>query len=290
VGEALRQAPGAHGQPLATPASTAPLLALEGARARYPGAALPALDGVSLSVRAGHLTALLGPNGAGKSTLLRVGAGLLAPESGLVRIAGREGPGLDRRWAARLVALVPQSEPVATGFRVRQVVAMGRAPHQDAWMRERPEDRAAVDEAMVRCDLASIAERPVETLSGGEQRRVSVARALATRPRVLLLDEPAAFLDVRHRLELYDLLSDVVVRDGIGCLVAMHDLDAAARVAHHVVLMRDGRVVAAGPPDEVMTAVTLRATFDAEVDVGVHAPSGRRYFVPLRSSGDAGAA
>jgi iron complex transport system ATP-binding protein len=265
-------------------AAATPLLVLQDARARYEGADRPAVDGVSLSVRPGQLTALLGPNGAGKSTLLRVGAGLLAPESGRVSIAGQDAHGMDRRRAARLVALVPQSEPVASGFRVREVVAMGRAPHQDGWMRERAEDRAAVDEAMARCDLASVAARPVETLSGGEQRRVSVARALATRPRVLLLDEPAAFLDVRHRLELYDLLSDVVVRDGMGCVVAMHDLDSAARVAHHVVLMRDGRVVAAGPPDEVMTPQTLRATFDAEVDVGVHAPSGRRYFVAGRVS------
>jgi iron complex transport system ATP-binding protein len=265
-------------------AAATPLVALEQARARYEGAARPALDSVSLSVRAGQLIALLGPNGAGKSTLLRVGAGLLGLESGRVSIAGQDASGMDRRKAARLVALVPQSDPAAAGFRVREVVAMGRAPHQDGWMSERAEDRAAVDEAMARCDLASVAGRPVETLSGGEQRRVSVARALATRPRVLLLDEPAAFLDVRHRLELYDLLSDVVVRDGIGCVVAMHDLDSAARVAHHVVLMRDGRVVAEGPPDEVMTLQALRDTFDAEIDVGIHAPSGRRYFVPVRSS------
>jgi iron complex transport system ATP-binding protein len=266
-------------------AGATPLLALEHARARYEGAARPAVDSVSLSVRAGQLTALLGPNGAGKSTLLRVGAGLLGLESGRVSIAGQDARGMDRRKAARLVALVPQSEPPAAGFAVREVVAMGRAPHQDGWMSERVEDRAAVEEAMARCDLTSVAGRAVEALSGGEQRRVSVARALATRPRVLLLDEPAAFLDVRHRLELYDLLSDVVVRDGIGCLVAMHDLDSAARVAHHVVLMRDGRVVAEGPADEVMTLQTLRDTFDAEIDVGVHAPSGRRYFVPVRSSG-----
>ena len=263
-------------------------LALEDARARYGGAARPAVDGVSLIVRAGQVTALLGANGAGKSTLLRVGAGLLPSESGRVSVDGQDVAGMERRLAARLVSFAPQSEPVATGFTVRQIVAMGRAPHQDGWMRERDEDRVAVDDAMGLCDLSDVAGRSVETLSGGEQRRVTVARALATRPRVLLLDEPAAFLDVRHRIELYDLLADVVARDGIGCLVAMHDLDAAARVARHVVLMRDGRVVAAGPPDEVMTPQTLRSTFDAEVDVGVHAPSGRRYFVPLRPSGESG--
>jgi len=256
-------------------------LALEHVSVRYPRATRPALDRVTLSVRAGEIVALLGPNGAGKSTLLRVAAGLLVHEGG-ARLFGRDLGRMERRETARLVALVPQTEPGATGFRVREIVAMGRAPHQDGWMRERPEDRAAVDEAMARCDLRDVADRTVETLSGGEQRRVAVARALATRPRVLLLDEPAAFLDVRHRLELYELLADVVARDGIACLVAMHDLDAAARVAASVVLMRAGRVVAAGAPGDVMTPPTLRETFDADVDVGIHEPSGRRYFVALR--------
>jgi iron complex transport system ATP-binding protein len=232
---------------------------------------------VSLRVRAGEVAALLGPNGAGKSTLLRVAAGLLVPETGVVRVAGKDVRGMERRAAAREMAFVPQSETAAAGFRVREVVAMGRAPHQSGWMRERAEDRVAVDEAIARCDLGA-----VEALSGGEQRRVAVARALAARPRVLLLDEPGAFLDVRHRLEQSDLLVDLARRDHLACIVSMHDLDAAARVADHVVLLRDGRVVAAGPPGDVMTSALLRATFDADVDVGVHAASGRRYFVPLR--------
>jgi iron complex transport system ATP-binding protein len=237
---------------------------------------------VSLRVRAGEVAALLGPNGAGKSTLLRVAAGLLVPETGVVRVAGKDVRGMERRAAAREMAFVPQSETAAAGFRVREVVAMGRAPHQSGWMRERAEDRVAVDEAIARCDLGAIEGRAVEALSGGEQRRVAVARALAARPRVLLLDEPGAFLDVRHRLEQSDLLVDLARRDHLACIVSMHDLDAAARVADHVVLLRDGRVVAAGPPGDVMTSALLRATFDADVDVGVHAASGRRYFVPLR--------
>jgi iron complex transport system ATP-binding protein len=246
----------------------------------------PPLDAVSLSVRAGEIAALLGANGAGKSTLLRVAAGLLVPEAGMVRIGGRDAGTLDRRATAREVAFVPQSEAAAVGFRVREVVAMGRAPHQSGWMHENTADRAAVDEALIRCDLGRVASRKVETLSGGEQRRVAVARALAARPRVLLLDEPGAFLDVRHRLEQTGLLMDLARRDHLACIVSMHDLDAAARTADRVVLLRDGRVVAAGPPAEVMTTPLLRATFDAEVDVGVHAASGRLYFVPLRA-GDA---
>jgi iron complex transport system ATP-binding protein len=225
---------------------------------------------------------LLGPNGAGKSTLLRVAAGLLAPVQGTVRIGGLDLARLDRRAIAQHLALVGQSESPPEGFLVREVVAMGRAPHQDGWMRERLEDQAAVDDALARCDLAHVALRRAETLSGGEQRRVAVARALAARPRVLLLDEPAAFLDVRHRLELHDLLAGLAARGRLACIVSTHDLDAAARLADHVVLMRGGRVVAAGPPADVMTAELLRATFDVDVYVGVHPPSGHRYFVALR--------
>jgi iron complex transport system ATP-binding protein len=265
-----------------------PALELEHASARYSGAIRPALDGVSLSLARGRVMALLGPNGAGKSTLLRLAAALLAPTSGAVRIAGQDVRSLDRRAVARQVGFVTQSEAAPAGFRVREVVGMGRAPHQDGWMRERSEDRVAVDDALVRCDLSGIASRTVETLSGGEQRRVALARALASRPRVLLLDEPAAFLDVRHRLELHDLLADIAARQGLACIVSMHDLDAAARLADHVLLLREGRVVAAGPPAEVMTGPLLRDAFEAEVEVGVHAASGRRYFVPLAPRKDSG--
>jgi iron complex transport system ATP-binding protein len=229
-------------------------------------------------VAAGEVAALLGPNGSGKSTLLRVAAGLLDAREGQVHVLGQSVPAMDRRLLARLVAFVPQSEAIATGFSVREVVAMGRAPHQGGWMRETAQDRAMVDDALERCDLTGLARRGVEQLSGGEQRRVSIARALAQGPRVLLLDEPAAFLDVRHRLDLLDLLAGVV-RDGIACAIAMHELDVAAKLASRVLLLREGRTVAAGAPDQVMTPSTLRGAFDAEIEVSVHPSTGRRYFV-----------
>jgi iron complex transport system ATP-binding protein len=259
-------------------------LELDDVSVRYPGAPTPALSNVSLRIRGGEVAALLGANGAGKSTLLRAAAGLLAPTGGAVRISGRDARGDSRRLLAQRVAFVPQSEAVPVAFRVRDVVAMGRAPHQGAWMRESAEDRAAIEEALRRCDLASLAERLVETLSGGEQRRVSIARALAQRPSVLLLDEPAAFLDMRHRLGFYGLLAEAAERHRIACLVAMHDLDAAARFATSAVLLRGGRVVAAGAPGDVMTADRLGAALEAEVVVGVHAPSGQRYFLPLKTA------
>lgn len=258
-----------------------PVLALEGVSARYPHAAGPALSGAHLYVGAGDVVALIGANGAGKSTLLRVAAGLLEPSGGVARVCGLDLRGADRREVARLVGFVPQSELVPWGFRVREAVAMGRAPHQASWMRQSAKDRDAVERALVRCDLLGLADRAVETLSGGEQRRVSIARAVAQSPRLLLLDEPGAFLDVRHRLDLHQLLAEVASSDRIAVVVATHDLDAAARFASTIVLLRGGVLTAMGPPAEVLTPEQLRGALDAEIAVGLHAPSGRRYFVPL---------
>ncbi len=239
-----------------------------------------ALDGVTLEVRAGEVIALLGPNGAGKSTLLRVAAGLIRPAAGEVRCLGRALAVLGRRTIAREMALVSQSEGVASGFRVREVVAMGRAPHQGGWMRERPDNRPAVDRALARCDLTAHAGRLVEELSGGEQRRVALARALAQEPRILLLDEPAAFFDVRHRVELGALVRDLAAHDRLAVMFATHDLEEASRIASRVLLLREGRALFAGPPEYAMTPARLLQAFDAEMNVGLHAESGQHYFLP----------
>lgn len=239
-----------------------------------------ALKGVSIELSKGETVALIGANGAGKSTLLRVGAGLLEPFEGTVRIGGADVRQLSRRHVARVVAFVAQNESVPAGFRVREIVAMGRAPHQGAWMTENAADEKAIAQAMARTDLEALANRAVETLSGGEQRRVAIARALAQQPELLLLDEPAANLDVRHRLELHETLSRIAEARRIGCIVATHDLDAVARHASRVVLLKGGRVVADGSPDDVLVPDLLRTTLDAEVEVGIHGPSGSRYFVP----------
>jgi iron complex transport system ATP-binding protein len=259
-------------------------LVVDGVSVTYPGALTPALSAVTLRVSPGEVAALIGANGAGKSTLLRVAAGLVAPSTGSVRVGDHDVGAANRRQIARQIAFVPQGEAVATGFRVRDVVAMGRAPHQGPWMREGAEDRAAIEEAIEQCDLVALVDRTVETLSGGEQRRVAIARALAQRPVVLLLDEPAAFLDVRHRLSFYSLLAEAAARRGIACAVAMHDLDAAARFATSAVLVDRGRVVASGTPAEVMTSARLGAALGAEIAVGTHEPTGERYFVPLKTT------
>jgi len=270
-----------HAERAAGPGGAA--LSLAAVTVRYAAQGPPALEQANLIVRPGDVAALLGANGAGKSTLLRAAAGILRPSAGTVQIEGIDLETLDRRALARRVALVTQGGPAPAGFRVRDVVLMGRAPHQGLWMRERDADVAAVVDAMARCDLTHLADRPVEALSGGEQRRVAIARALAQTPRVLLLDEPAAFLDVRHRLALHELLSEVAARDGIACVFATHDLDAAARFATLAVLMQQGRIVASGRPADVMTTAELEPIFEADIAAGVHAGSGRPYFVPLQS-------
>jgi iron complex transport system ATP-binding protein len=266
-----------------------PVLDMSGVSVRYRRESRYAVRGITVHASSGELITLLGANGAGKSTLLRVAAGVLPHESGHAYLSGRDLHTLPVRELSRSVAFVPQTEAVPSGFSVRDVVAMGRAPHQGAWMLEGEGDRTAVDDAIERCDLRTLSQRAVETLSGGEQRRVAVARALAQAPMLLLLDEPAAFLDVRHRLDLYELLQDVVMARGLACIVATHDLDGAARFSTRVLLMRDGEAIAHGAPDDVLSPEALRETFGVEVDSGLHAPSGERYFLPRRPTSPAAA-
>jgi iron complex transport system ATP-binding protein len=248
-----------------------------------PQAPHPELDAVDLRLSAGEMVCVLGPNGAGKTTLVRVASGLLAPRSGEVLLLGQPLSSFTRADVARRLAVVEQSQEIVGAFTVREVVAMGRAPHQGAWMRTTDADADIVDAALARCDLTQLAARPARALSGGEQKRVAVARALAQEPKVLLLDEPGAFLDVRHQLELYELLAAEVKDRGMACLVVMHDLNVAAQFADRVVLMKEGRVVAVGGVADVMTWKTLKETFEADLYCGVNDLTGARFFLPMRA-------
>jgi iron complex transport system ATP-binding protein len=237
---------------------------------------------VTIAARSGEMLAVLGPNGAGKTTLLRVLAGTLAPFEGAARLFGEPMREMNVARIARDVAFVAQTESVEFGFTVRDVVMMGRAPHQGAWMRANDRDVRVVDEAMARCDLVGLASRPVDELSGGEQKRVAIARALAQEPRVLLLDEPAAFLDVRHQIDLYELLVDEIARRKLACVCVMHDLNAAAQYASRVALAKAGEIVAVGAVEDVMTYARLKETFDADLYVGVNELTNDRFFLPMR--------
>ncbi len=246
------------------------------------GEALPPLRGVSFAVEPGELVAVLGPNGAGKSTMLRVLSGELAPIEGEARLFGEPLVGMDRRDIARSVAVVAQNDEIAFRFPVREVVAMGRAPHQGGLMRATAKDRDAVERALERCDLQKLAARPVDALSGGEKRRVAIARALAQEPRVLLLDEPAAYLDVRHQIDLHELLAEEVARSKLACVVSLHDLNVAAQYATRVALLSEGELVGAGSVEEMMTYSTLKSVFGADLYVGVNELTGDRFFLPMR--------
>jgi iron complex transport system ATP-binding protein len=258
------------------------VVALDEVSARYASSREPPLRSVSLSVGSGELLAILGPNGAGKSTLLRVLAGVLTPSEGIVRLFGAPLQGISRRDVARVVAVVAQSEEVAFGYTVRDVVHMGRAAHQHGWMRSGAEDRAIVERSMQRCDVLHLSERPVADLSGGEQKRVALARALAQTPRVMLLDEPTAFLDVHHQIALFDLL-DEEVRGGLACVAVMHDMNLAAQYASRVALIKRGSLAAIGKVDDVMTYGRLRETFDSDLYVGVNDVTRTRFFLPMRT-------
>lgn len=254
-------------------------LALEARHVAAGYAGRPVLSEIDLDVRAGEIVAVIGPNGAGKSTLVRVLAGTLAPSSGQVLLGGRPLSELSRRQIASELAVVPQDAEVAFGFTVRQVVMMGRAPRQSALLVARPEDHAAVADALARCELEQVADRPVSELSGGERRRVVIARALAQQAHVLLLDEPTAHLDLRHAVALYEMARREVERREVACLAVMHDLAAAARWADRAVLLVDGRVRAAGPALEVLDPKLLEPAFGVRLRVGQDPEDGSRYFL-----------
>jgi iron complex transport system ATP-binding protein len=238
-------------------------------------------DGLSLDLGEGELAAVLGPNGTGKTTLIRLAAGSLRPQGGSVLIGGRDLTSIPAGVRARDVAVVPQESRPAFDFTAREVVRMGRAPHLGLLGFESRRDLDVVDEAMRRTDVGDLAERPFLNLSGGERQRVIVARALAQEPRLLLLDEPTAFLDLRHRLLLYELLTRLNREFGLTLLIASHDIDLAARFASRIVLLKAGQVAADGPPAEVLTPEHLRHVYGVRADVRIEPSTGRPVVIPF---------
>ncbi len=247
---------------------------------RYSGVARDALRGVSLGVSSGELVALLGPNGSGKTTLVRVALGLHLPRSGSARILSRAASEWSRRDLARVVGVVPQREDNLFPQRVRETVRLGRYPRLGAFGLERAEDRAAVERALERCDVAGLAERWLWTLSGGEYQRVRIARALAQEPRLLVLDEPTASLDLRHEMELFELVRRLVDEQGLAALLVTHDVNLAARFADRLLLLSDGNGVASGTPTEVLRREQAESVFGWPVAVSSF--DDRPQITPLR--------
>jgi iron complex transport system ATP-binding protein len=247
---------------------------------RYPGVLRDALRNVSLGVSSGELVALLGPNGSGKTTLVRVALGLQTPRAGSALVQGRAAALWPRRELARVVGVVPQREDNLFPQRVRETVRLGRYPRLGAFGREREEDRVAVDRALEQCDVAGLVDRWLWTLSGGEYQRVRIARALAQEPQLLVLDEPTASLDLRHEMELFELVRRLVDREGLAALLVTHDVNLASRFADRLLLLSDGNAVASGAPADVLRREQAESVFGWPVSVSTF--DDRPQITPLR--------
>jgi ABC-type cobalamin/Fe3+-siderophores transport system ATPase subunit len=219
------------------------------------------VDGLTFEVPDGRVTAIVGPNACGKSTLLRALSRLLRPVSGTVVLDGKQIQRLPTREVARRLALLPQTPVAPDGILVADLVARGRTPHQRLLQQWSHADEAAVHAALAATATLDLAERQVDELSGGQRQRVWIAMALAQQTDILLLDEPTSFLDIAHQLEVLELIDHLNADEGRTVVVVLHDLNMACRYAHHLVAMRDGAVIAAGPPEEVITADIVREVF-----------------------------
>ncbi len=251
--------------------------------AGYGGA--PVLDGASLSLPSGTLTALIGPNGAGKTTLLRVLLGLLPVRAGAVLLEGRPLAAASRLEVARRVALVAQEGPDAFAHTALEVVLMGRYPHRSSGWFDAPADIAAAGEALGALGVAELAERPLATLSGGQRQRVFLAAALAQEPAVMLLDEPTANLDLAAQVGVYEVVRGLVRRRGLAALAVTHDVTLAAMYADRVALLSGGRIAHAGTPAEVLRPEILTAAYGTPVAVTPHPVTGTPVVLPVPGSG-----
>ena len=255
---------------------------------RYPRAPF-ALRNVTLSLPAATFTAIVGPNGAGKSTLLALLLGHMSPTSGAVTFGGRAVGDWTRRAMAREVAVMPQHEHTAFSISVRDMVAMGRYPHLGLFEGEQEADRQAVDAALIGCDLDAFRSRPIDALSGGEQQRVRLARAMAQQPRAYVLDEPTAGLDVMHEMALFEYARDLCAA-GATVVLVTHQLNLAARYADRMALLSEGTLVLAGAPRDVVTSERCSTVFRWPIHVHPHpgpgADAGAPQLSPIASSGD----
>jgi len=241
-----------------------------------------ALHDVSVSIAPGSLTGLLGPNGCGKTTLLKLLSGVLKPELGSVRLGDREIRTLSQRALAQQIAVVPQETHPAFDFTVLEMVLMGRHPHLGAFQLEGPADLAIAREAMIATGVAHLAGRAYMTLSGGEKQRVVIASALAQQPKVLLLDEPTASLDLGYQLEIASLLKELNRDRGVTMVLATHDLNLAASVCDTLVLVREGRVLMQGAAREVLNSSTVEQLYGVIADVTFHERAGHLTVIPVR--------
>ncbi len=248
---------------------------------RYRASAPLVVDDVSLTIAPGEMVGILGPNGSGKTTLLKMLSGTLTPSAGTIRFDGRRLSEWKRRDLARRIALVPQETHAPFDFTVLDIVLMGRFPHLGTFALEGPADLAIARQALASTGTSAFEERPFATLSGGEKQCVVIASALAQSPELLLLDEPTASLDMGHQLDVQLLLAGLNRDRGVTMVLSTHDLNLAAALCRHLILLRGGRVIAQGATDDVLTPAAVRALYRVDADIQRHPAAGHLTVTPL---------
>lgn len=238
------------------------------------------LKNVSLQVRAGEVLALVGPNGAGKSTLIRAVSGVTPIQGGSIQLDEVDVLKLRPAARARRMAVVPQAVHLPEAFTVAEIVLMGRTPHLPLWGGEGQHDCAVAWEAMQRTAVETLAERRVDEISGGERQRAVIARALAQEPRVLLLDEATAHLDLKHQVSILELIRSLARDHGLAVLATLHDLNQAALYADRVALLAEGELRALGAPAEVLTPAHLSTAYGLPIAVIPHPTQGTPLVLP----------
>jgi iron complex transport system ATP-binding protein len=244
----------------------------------------PVVRDLTIEIPQGQVTTIIGPNGCGKSTLLRTLARLLKPSDGRVVLDGDAIGAMPTREIARRLALLPQSPVAPDGLLVRDLVGRGRHPHQ-RWFRQwSRDDEDVVEAALSMTDTADLGDRPLDQLSGGQRQRAWIAMTLAQDTELMLLDEPTTFLDLAHQVEVLDLVTRLNQERGRTVVMVLHDLNLAARYSDVVVVMKDGALLAQGPPDEVFTVDMLSAVFGLDADVLPDPRTGLPIIVPTASA------
>jgi cobalamin transport system ATP-binding protein len=238
------------------------------------------LKGVSLEINHGEIVGIMGANGTGKSTLLKLMSGALTPGRGRISFLNEQLSSLSPNQRAKRIAMVPQESVVPFSFTALEIVLMGRAPYLPPFGFESRGDVRQAHDAMERTDCIELADRDINTLSGGEKQRVMLARALAQCPELLLLDEPTSFLDIRHTAEFIGVLKKLNRSGGITIVCAIHDLNLAASFCQRIVLIKNGGVIANGSVDEIIDRDIIRKAFDIDVHVGLDEGSGKPYCFP----------
>ena len=239
------------------------------------------LRGINLSIEAGEMVGLLGPNGSGKSTLLKLASGILNPNRGEVRLDDANLSQLRRKSVARCIAMVPQQFHISFAFTAKEVVALGRIPFLKAFTEESEADKRLIHDALELVGVNELSQRRFDELSGGERQKVVLAMALAQQPKLLLLDEPTAHLDITHQVEILELVRGLNAGRGLTVIAAMHDLNLASLYFDRLILLKEGRVLADGSPAQVLTEQMISEVFSASVKVEPHPVTGVPHIVVI---------